>query len=457
MKVIICGAGQVGFGIARQLVSERNSVTVVDQSPSLIANISETLDVKALVGHGSHPDVLDRAGAKEADMLIAVTFSDEVNMVAAQIAHSLFDVPLKVARVRAQSYLDPAWRDLFSRKHMPIDVIISPEIEVGKAVLARLANPGAFETVNFADQRVKLIGVYLDEDCPVVNTPLKQLSELFPDLEATVVGVTREGRTFVPQSGDEMLVGDRIYIVTPTEQVHRTIDIFGHEAARARRVILIGGGNIGLFVAQELERDPTVRVKIIEMAKDRAEFAADRLNRTVVLHGDGLNRDLLREAGVRETDVVVALTNDDETNILVSVIAKREGAGQALCLNNNGDYGQLMDMLGIDTAIDPRATTVSTILKHVRRGRIKGLHAIDSGAAEVIEAEALDTSPLVGKPLRDVDLPDGVIVGAVVRGDEVLRPAGDTRILAGDLVVIFAEREFVRKVEQLFRVSLEYF
>lgn len=457
MKVIICGAGQVGYGIARQLAEEQNSVTVIDQSPELIQRIGDTLDVKTVVGHGAHPDVLDRAGAREADMLIAVTFSDEVNMVAAQIAHSLFNVPLKVARVRAQSYLDPIWRDLFTRDNMPIDVIISPELEVGKAVLARLANPGTFEAISFADQKVKVVGLYLNENCPVVNTPLRQLSELFPDLEATVVGITRDNHTFVPKRSDQMLVGDKIYFVSKADQVSRTVDIFGHEEKTARRIIIIGGGNIGLFVAQELEKDPTMRVKVIEVNKTRAEFVADQLSRTVVLCGNGLDEDLLSEAGVEDTEAVVALTNNDETNILASVIAKRGGAVQAVCLINNQTYGGLMETLGIDTFIDPRATTVSIILQHVRRGRIKGLHSIAGGAAEVIEAEALETSPLVGKPLRDAKLPDGISIGAIIRGEDVLRPTGDTKIETGDRVIIFAQKEFVRKVEQMFRVSLEYF
>jgi len=250
MKVIICGAGQVGFGIARQLAEEGNSVTVIDQSPELIQRIDDMLDVKAMVGHGSHPDVLDRAGAQDAEMLIAVTFSDEVNMIAAQIGHSLFSIPLKVARVRAQSYLDPIWRDLFSRDHLPIDVIISPELEVGKTVMQRLSNPGAFETMDFADRRVKVVGVHLDEDCPVVNTPLRQLTELFPDLNAVVVGISRGTHMFVPKRTDQMLVGDKIYFVAKSDHVRRTLGIFGHEESQAQRVIIVGGGHIGLYVAQ---------------------------------------------------------------------------------------------------------------------------------------------------------------------------------------------------------------
>ena len=457
MKVIVCGAGQVGFGIARQLAEEKNEVSVIDQSAGLIQRVNDTIDVQAILGHGSHPDILEQAGARDADMLIAVTFSDEVNMVAAQIAHSIFNVPLKVARVRAQSYLDPVFQDLFSRDHMPIDVIISPELEVGKTVLERLGNPGSFDSINFANQMVKVVGVHLDEDCPVVNTPLRQLTELFPDLNAVVAGISREGNLFVPKRSDEMFVGDNIYFIAKADHVRRTLDIFGHEEAEARRVIIIGGGNIGLYVAQELEKEHLVKAKVIENNKSRAEFIADQLHHTVVLHGDGLDQDILREAGIHNTEAVVTLTNNDETNILASLTAKRGGANRALCLTNNRDYGPLIESLGIDAFIDPRATTVSTILQHVRRGRIKGLHSIGQGAAEVIEAEALETSPLVGKPLREARLDDGIMVGAIVRGEDVIKPTGDSKIETGDRVVIFAEREQVRKVEQLFRVSLEFF
>jgi trk system potassium uptake protein TrkA len=454
MKVIICGAGQVGFGIARQLAVEQNTVTVVDQSADLIRKISDQLDVRGIVGHGSHPDILDRAGASDADMLVAVTFFDEVNMVACQVAHSIFNVPTKIARVRAQSYLLPIWQDLFSRDHMPIDVIISPELEVAKSVLRRLRVPGAFESISFADDKVQMIGVRLEDDCPIVNTPLNQLSELFPDLEIVVVGISREGKMFVPDKSDQMVVGDDVYFIVGTDRVRRALDVFGHEEKEARRIILIGGGNIGLYVAQQLEQIGNgVRVKIIEADKKRAERAADGLERTVVLHGDGLDEELLREAGVHEAEAVVALTNDDETNILTSLISKRLSGQRALTLVNNANYEPLIRSLGIDAAIDPRATTVSTILQHVRRGRILGLYSVHGGAAEVIEAEALETSQMVGAPLRDVDLPDGIIVGAIVRGDQFITPRGDTEVETGDRVVLFAQAEMIRKVEQLFRVS----
>ena len=458
MKVIVCGAGQVGFNIAKQLAAEHNDVTVIDHSPDLIRKISDTLDVQGMVGHASHPDVLERAGASDADMIIAVTQNDEVNMVACQVAHSLFNLPMKVARIRTQNYLHPQWLNLFSRDHLPIDVIISPEVEVGRAVLRRLAMPGAFEAAPFADDRVMLIGTLLEENCPVVNTPLRQLTDLFPDLNIIIAGGVRDEKLFVPRGDDQLRVGDQAFFITAQENVRRALDIFGHEEKPARRVIILGAGNIGMFVAKELEqKHSTVRVKLIEYNKDRAEMAADKLSQTVVLHGDGLDLEILREANIAETETIVAVTDDDEVNILSSVLAKQGGCQRAIALINNPGYGPLMRSLGIDVFIDPRAMTVSKILQHVRRGRIRGLYSLYNGAAEVLEAEALETATVIGKPLNEAEIPRGIMIGAIVRGDQVIVPRGNTVIRTGDRVVILTLANMVRKVEQMFRVSLEYF
>ena len=333
MKVIVCGAGQVGFNIARYLALEDNDVTVIDQSPDLVRRISDSVDVQGVVGHASHPDVLEQAGAEDADMIIAVTYADEVNMVACQVAHSLFDVPKKIARVRQQSYLDPIWANLFSRDHLPIDVIISPEIEVARAVIRRLQAPGAFEMIPLANDRVKLVGVRCEENCPVVRTPLRQLTQLFPDLNIVVVGWMRDDKAIVPKADDEMLPGDEVYFVVESEQTARAMAAFGHEESQARRLLILGGGNIGLFLAQEIERSHGwINSKLIEGNAPRAELIASRLKKTVVLHGDVLDIDILEEANVAATDTVVAVTNDDETNILASLLAKRYGAQLAASL-----------------------------------------------------------------------------------------------------------------------------
>ncbi len=458
MKVIICGAGQVGFSIARYLAAENNDITVIDQRPELIRSIADTLDVQAFVGYASHPGVLEQAGAEDADMLIAVTHADEVNMVACQVAHSLFNVPTKIARVRNQNYLQPIWANLFSRDHMPIDVIISPEIEVARAVTRRLQVPGAMDVIPLAGDRVRLMGVRCTQDTPVVNTPLRQLTQLFPELAIVVVGIVRQDRAMVPSAEDQMLAGDEVYFVVASDQTSRALAAFGHEEREARRILVLGGGNIGLFLGQTLDRDfPQVTAKIIEVNAERARMVAKTLGRTMVLNGDVLDPEILDEAGISQTEAVIAVTNDDETNILASLLAKRYGSQRAITLINKATYNTLVSTLGVDVVVNPRTITVSKILQHVRRGRIHSVHSLHEGFGELIEADALETSPLVGKPLKDVNLPTGVLLGAVVRGEEVISPRGNTVIQSGDRVILFASANAIKKVEKMFSVRLEFF
>lgn len=457
MKVIVCGAGQVGSNIARYLASEGNHVTVIDQSAELIQRIHDTLDVQAMVGHAAHPDALEAAGAGEADMVVAVTQTDEVNMISCQVASALFNVPFKVARVRAQSYLNPMWADLFSREHLPIDLIISPEIEVAKAIARRIHIPGALDMISLADGKVRAVGVLCSENCPIIHTPLRQLTGLFPDLSLEVVAIIRDDKPIVPGADDQMLPGDEVYFVCDAAHLQRAMAAFGYEEGEARRVVIVGGGNIGLFLAEELEaRHPRVSARLVEANRTRAQYVAQRLNRTIVLHGDGLEAEILDEAGVRNCEAVIAVTNDDEGNVLASLLAKRYGCRRAITLINKTTYSSLVTPLGIDAVVSPRAITVSKILQYVRRGRIRSVHSLREGFAELIEAEALETSAVVNMPLKDIDLPAGVIVGAVVRGDEVIIPRPGTVIKPHDRVVILAAVEHVKKVEKMFAVRLEF-
>ena len=458
MKVIVCGAGQVGFNIARYLASEQNDVTVIDQSAELVSKVSDLLDVQAIVGHASHPDILEQSGAADADMLIAVTYADEVNMVACQIAHSIFNVPTKIARIRQQSYLQPIWADLFTRDHMPIDVIISPELEVARAIGRRMSVPGAFDVIPLSNDRVRVIGVRCTDRCPIVNTPLRQLTTLFPDLNIIVVAIIRDSNPVVPEPDDQMLPGDEVYFVADSTHVPRAMAAFGHDEKSARRVVIVGGGNIGLSVASELaESSQSISTKIIEIDRENARIAAQTLPSIAVIHGDALENDILEEANVATAETIIAVSNDDETNILASLLAKRYGVKRAVTLINKSTYGPLITTLGIDVVVSPRAITVSTILQHVRRGRIRSVHSLGDGFAEVIEAEALETSPLVGAPLREIDLPDGVIIGAVVHDGAVIIPRGSTIIEETDRVILLATAEAVKKVEKMFSVRLEFF
>lgn len=457
MKIIICGAGRVGYGIASRLANENNTVTVIDLSEDLVRQITTELDVRGFVGHGAHPDVLKQAGVESADMLIAATYSDEVNMVACQVAHSLFDVPTKIARVRAQSYLESEWNDLYSRKNMPIDIIISPEIEIGKAILRRLNTPGALDVVPFASGRVQLLGVRIEDDCPIINMPIRQIPDLFTGLHAVIVGVRRDGELFAPDPDDPLIVGDEAYFITRSEHAGRLLEIIGARDEKARHIVIIGGGNVGAYVAKELENVSGVRVRIIELDKNRSEFIAETLKKTVILNGDAMDASLQEEAGVANAEMVLALTNDDKTNILAGVLAKKIGGKQAGSLINSPSMQNMKRELGIDMVIDPRSSTVSSILRHVRRGRIVDVFTIEDGGAEVIEGEVLDTSPLAGKTLADGVIDEGISIGAIIRSGQVLYPEPDVVVKQGDRIVLMAEKSALKKVEHLFRVSMDYF
>ncbi|MEM7321145.1 MAG: Trk system potassium transporter TrkA [Pseudomonadota bacterium] len=458
MKVIICGAGQVGWQIARHLSGELNDVTVVDNNPDLVRRATETLDVQGIAGFASYPDVLDRAGARDADMIIAATHSDEVNMVTCQVAHSVFGIQRKIARLRAQSYLTAIYSDLYRRDHLPIDVVISPEREVAAAAMRRLSAPAAFDTEVFMDGKAQLLGISVHEECPIVNTPLRQLTDLFSTLRALVVGIRREGSLFAPEPGDQLFAGDECYVFSHVEDVSRTMEVFGKTNKKQDRVVIVGGGNVGLEVAKTLE-DPEnrIRSKVIERDRRCAEKAAEALERTIVLNGDGLDVALLSEAGIRRADAMLAVTDDDKTNMLAAVRAKSEGCPLAIALINDPTLVPMMRPLGIDAYINPRATTVSSILRHIRHGRVRQVYSIGDAEAEVIEAEVMSTSPMAGQKLRDIDFPEGVLIGAIRKGEEVLRPSGALRVDEGDVIAIFAMAADVPEVERLMQVSIDFF
>ena len=458
MKVIICGAGQVGWQIARHLANEKNDVTVVDRNAELVRRAADTLDVQGIVGFASYPDVLARAGADDADMIIAATHSDEVNMVTCQVAHSVFNIPRKIARLRSQSYLDAIYADLYRRDHLPIDVVISPEKEVAEAALRRLQTPAAFETEFFFGGYVQMLGITLDDKCPVLNTPLKQLSDLFSTLSAVVVAIRREGMLFVPSSGDQLFAEDSCYICVQKHDVQRALEVFGKTTYAQDRVVIVGGGNVGFAVAQNLEgRSSRIRAKVIEINRETAEHAAEALEKTIVLHGDGLDSEMLSEANIERSDVILAVTDDDKTNLLSAIRAKSMGCPLAICLINDPSMVPLLHAMGIDAYVNPRATTVSSILRHIRHGRVRGVYSIGDAEAEMIEAQVLSTSTIAGQYIRDIEFPEGVLLGAVRKGTEILKPSGSLRIEDGDHVVLFALAADVSEVERLLQVTIDFF
>ena len=458
MKVIICGAGQVGWQIARHLASEKNDVTIVDSDQDLVSRATDTLDVKGVSGFASYPNVLKNAGAEDADMIIAATHSDEVNMVTCQVAHSIFDIPRKIARLRSQSYLDAIYADLYRRDHLPIDVVISPELEVAEAALKRLSSPNAFESETFLNNQAQLLGLHIEDNCPVVNTPLRQLTDLFSTLRVIVVGVRRQGVLFAPNAGDQLFCSDEVYLMCHSSDTNRTLDVFGKSQGEQNRIILIGGGNVGLRIAKSLEdSENRVRAKIIEKNRVTAELAASSLERTIVLHGDGLDSGLLEEANVSKTDTIMAVTDDDKTNMLAAVRAKSRGCKKAIALINDPTMSPLMEPLGIDAYINPRSTTVSSILRHIRHGKVKNVYSIGDAEAEVIEAQVMSTSPIAGSRIGDIDFPEGVIVGGILKNGDMVKPSSQSKIEEGDIIAVFVLSKDIPEVERLLQVTIDYF
>ena len=456
MRVIICGAGQVGYNIAAYLARENNDVTLVDNKPQLIAHVNDDLDANGIVGHASAPDTLSQAGAAEADLLIAVTYSDEVNMVACQVGHSLFNVPRKIARIRNQVYRDPAWVNLFSRANMPIDVIISPEREVARAIEQRLRVPGTTNVVPLANGQVYMVGVICEDNCPVVNTPLKQLDTLFPDLGMSIMGISRDRAIVIPGEEDQMLIGDEVYFAVAREHLGRAMAAFGHEEAKARRILIMGGGSVGLCLATMLHDEYSdVRLKMIERNEDRAYELSENLDEVLVINGDGLHREILEEANIGNTETLVCATDDDEANILGALLGREFGCERVMALVNKNIYTPLTFSLGIDAMVSPRDITVSKIMQHIRRGRIKAIHNIVEGEAEIIEAEASQSSGIINIPLGQMKIPKDVVIGVIVRNGVVYIPKREDIVRPGDHVIILAAHGQASKVEQLFSVQID--
>ena len=459
MKVIICGAGQVGEQIARHLSFEKNDITVIDNNSELIGHLSNTLDISGVTGCASHPDILEEAGARDCDMIIATTKSDEVNMVVCQVSHSVFSIPRKIARIRSQSYLEINYSDLYRAEHLPIDVIISPEREVAEAAVSRLETPSAFEIETFLNGRAQLIGISLNTNCPVINTPLRQLSELFSNLNAIVLGVRRNSKLFVPKPEDQLFSGDQVYVFSTIEDRQRTLEIFGKDMKRGNRLIIVGGGNVGLNVAKTLEQTNSDKFhcKLIEKNRVQAETVADSLERTVILNGDGLDLSLLEEANIGQVDAILAVTDDDKTNLLTCTRAKSSGCPLAICLVNDSSLNSLLEPMGIDAYINPRATTVSSILRHIRHGRVRAVYSVGNAEAELIEAQVLGTSPLAGKALKEINWPKEVLVGAVMKKEEIIIPKSDTFFSEGDIIILFYRTKDIEQVEKLLEVGINFF
>jgi trk system potassium uptake protein TrkA len=461
MNIIICGAGRVGFTIAKILSEQGHSITVIDQSSEDIQKIDETLDVKSIVGKATYPSILEKANASDADMIIAVTRNDEINMLICQIAFSIFNVQKKIARIRSQDYLNPKFTKVYNKENLPIDVIISPEIEIAKSLQRKLEAPGALDNVPFADNRIRLLEILINEKCSLKDIKLNALTKKFPLLDANIMGVIRDDKFVVLRKTDIMLKDDRAYVIINASQMKDTLNAFGHNEKISNKILIIGGGNIGFNLAKNLEESfDSARVKIIEKNKERAELIASELNNTIVINGDALDEEVLLEANIDEVQTVLALTNDDEDNLMVSVLVEKFAKDNSelsdkrtMALINKPNYSLLQSSLKIDDFIDPRMNTVSSILKHIHKGSIANAYSILNGEYEIIEAEIIETSELINKELKNSNLPDEIRVGAILRGEEVIIPRSNFVFKKEDIVVLLAKKDFLHVVENMFRIS----
>ncbi len=455
MNIIICGAGRVGFTIAKLLTEQNHSVTVIDQSSEDIQKINETLDVKAIVGKATYPSILEKANAVEADMIIAVTRNDEINMLICQIAYTAFNIPKKIARIRSQNYLDPKFSKLYNKENLPIDVIISPEIEIAKSIQRKLESPGALDNVPFADNKIKLLEILIEDSCPIAEIKLNELTKKFPKLNANILGVIREEKFIFLKKNDVIKKNDKAYVVINSLQMKETLSAFGHDEKISNKILIIGGGNIGLNLAKNIEQSfEDARLKIIEKDKKRAEFIANELNNTIVINGNGLDEDILSEVNLEDVETVIALTNDDEDNLMLSVLVEKFSKDKkTMALINKPNYSILKSSLKIDDLIDPRMTTVSSILKHVHKGTIETAYSIMNGDYEVIEADIIETSELINKELKNCELPDEIKIGAVLRKNEIIIPRSNFIFKKEDTVVFLAKKDQLSLVESMFRLS----
>jgi len=461
MNIIICGAGRVGFTIAKILSEQGHSITVIDQSSEDIQKIDDTLDVKSIVGKGTYPSILEKADATDADMIIAVTRNDEINMLICQIAFSIFNVPKKIARIRSQDYLNPKFTKVYNKENLPIDVIISPEIEIAKSLQRKLEAPGSLDNVPFANNKIRLLEILIDGNCPIIDIKLNELTKKFPKLNSNIMGVIRDEKFILLKKNDVLLKDDKAYVVINASQMNETLVAFGHTEKISNKILIIGGGNIGFNLAKNLEESfDSARVKIIEKDKERAELIASQLNNTIVINGDALDEEVLLEANLEEVQTVLALTNDDEDNLMVSVLVEKFAKDndelsdkRTMALINKPNYSLLQTSLKIDDFIDPRMNTVSSILKHIHKGTIENAYSILNGEYEIIEAEIIETSELVNKELKNSNLPDEIRIGAILRGDEVIIPRSNFVFKKQDIVVLLAKKDFLHVVENMFRIS----
>ena len=457
MKIIILGAGQVGTSTAEILAKEDNDITLIDNVASQVEGLQDRLDIRTIVGSASHPSVLEQAGGPDADLILAVTDQDEVNMAACQVAYTLFRTPKKIARIRSVEYLTHT--EIFSDESIPVDVIISPEQLITQHVLHLIEYPGALQVVDFAGGKIQLVGLKAYHGGPLVGRELRTIREDLPTVEARVAAIYRHDRPIIPEGDTIIEPNDEVFIVAAAPHIPIVMSEFCTVEAPSQNIMLVGAGKIGLQLARSLEQN-NYQVKLVEHGAERARQVAEQLDATIVLRGDAADEDLMLQENIDATDVFCSLTNDDEANILSAMLAKRLGAHRAMALINRSAYVDLIESSVLDVAISPSLITVGSLLTHVRRGDTIAVHSLRRGAAEAIETIAhgdATSSSVVGRRIEEISLPSGTRVGALLRNQEVIIPHHDTVIEAEDHVILFViDKKYIRDVERLFQVKVTF-
>lgn len=454
MKIIIVGAGEVGYHIASRLALENKDVLVIDTDSTAIRRVADNIDAQTIIGSGSSPAILEEAGITEAEIMLAVTNSDEANLVACLVADILSPTTKKLARIRGADFDE--YYDNFRDNSPHIETVINPEIEVVKTIQRLMQVPGAVDVGEFADGKIKFVGVYLEKDNPLADAKLSDIPRIIGEKRLLIAAVVREEEVIIPRGQDKLLAGDLIYFISEEDHLFETLSIFNKHADPVKRVLIVGGGRIGYRLAIKLE-EQSIYCKIIEKNIDQCAVLAENLNKTVVLHGDGSDHSLLSEENIGDVDLVVTLTNDEETNILSSLLAKRMGAGKAITKVSKFSYFPLMTAIGIEQVVSTRLSAINSILQHIRRGKVLSAISLKGEQAEALEVVALETSDIVTKPLKRIKFPKGAIVAGVIRKDHIIIPTGDSIIEPGDRIIIFAQRKAISSIEKILAVKLEYF
>tara|TARA_B100000989_G_scaffold104765_1_gene76758 strand:+ start:239 stop:1618 length:1380 start_codon:yes stop_codon:yes gene_type:complete len=459
MKIIICGAGEVGANIAKQLVYEDNDVTIIDESEVLLRKLNQSLDVKSICGNTAVPQILKKAGADEADMIIAVSDRDESNILSCELANYLFKVPFKVARIKETGYLDKEYEDLFSKENIKVDAIISPEVEIAQAIFRKLDTPGAFDSFYLGNSVARIIGISIDEKCPIINTPLRMLPGIFSGLEVKILSIYRNNEIIIPSGQVEIYPGDDIYICIRNDDLLRALRVFGIKHQDNRKLIIIGAGNIGLNLIKILENNyPDIFCKIIDNNTKRAKEISSTLPQQItILCGDALDIELLKEAGAMNAEAIISVTDDDEVNIFSSLLAKELGCQRSIVTVNNQNYQNLKKKLNLDVLISPGNITTSAILQYVRRGKVMEIHDFGNDRGEIMEIEILPTTKFSDKKISELTLPEGIVIGGIVRKNQLIFPDEDTVILVHDKIIIFSDPSSIKDIEKYSEVNIEFF